>query len=67
MAAVNMIQNHAYAIALHVVSVFEPMFAREEERSEAFRECFNAVKAGLETYEMLMERMQTRICRPSTN
>ncbi len=63
----RMIQNHAYAIAMHVVSIFEPMFAREEERLEAFRECLDAVRSGLEIYELLMERMQTRLCRPSTN
>ncbi len=63
----RMIHNHAYAIAMHVVSIFDPMFAREEERMDAFRECLDAVRSGLEVYETLMERMQTRLCRPSTN
>ncbi len=38
---------------MHVISIFEPMFAREEEREEAFREVVEAVESGLEIYELL--------------
>jgi hypothetical protein len=50
----------AYALAIHLVSIFEPLL-REEEKCDAFRECYDAALAALEAFEIQTERERTRL------
>jgi hypothetical protein len=62
----RMIHDHAYAIAMHLVSVFESLL-RDDERRDAFDECYNAAKAGLECYELMANRTRKRLFGASAN
>ncbi len=67
-AALNpqMIHDHAFAIAMHLLSVFSSLL-REEERRDAFEECYDAAKAGLECYELMSKRKRIQGFGASAN
>jgi len=63
----RLIHDTAYALALHLVHVFEPLM-RDEEKRDAFSECYEAAKAGIEAFCIQSKREMVRLCKkPSTN
>jgi hypothetical protein len=62
----RLIHDTAYALALHLLRVFEPLL-REEEKRDAFTECYEAAKAGIEAFCIQADREAVRLCRPSKN
>lgn len=57
--------DHAWAISEHCLSIFEPLL-REEEKGDARRELYEAIKQGLVIYDLMRERELARL-RPSKN
>lgn len=56
----RLIHDTAFALAMHLVSVFEPLL-RPEERRQAFWECYEAAKAGLEAFCIQTDRELIRL------
>lgn len=61
----RLIHDVAWAVTLHIVEFVAPLLSEEEQR-EAFAQIYERVKAGLECYDIQLERMKKRI-RPSKN
>lgn len=59
------IHDHAWAIAHAMLDAIGHNY-REEEQREIFSICYNAARAGLESFCSQYERMLKRIC-PSKN
>jgi hypothetical protein len=60
MASESLKHDTAWATAVSILEVFEPLL-REEEQQEAFAEVYQRVKAGLECFEIEADRMQRRM------
>ena len=61
----HLIHDVSWATSLHILQVFAPLL-REEEQRDAFSEVYARVKAGIESYEAMKQREETRL-RPSRN
>lgn len=55
----------AFATATSIIEVFEHLL-REEEQADAFAEIYQRVKAGIECYDQMKSREETRL-KPSKN
>lgn len=56
----SLIHNHAWAITGHLVEVVSGSL-REEEQREVFAELYEIVKAGLESYQVYLQRQRSRL------
>lgn len=65
MASESLKHDTAWATAVSILEVFEPLL-REEEQREAFAEVYQRVKAGLECFEIEMDRRDARL-KPTRN
>jgi hypothetical protein len=61
----RLIHDVAWATAAALSDIVSPCL-REEEKPDAFAEFYQAVKAGLEVYEIQVRRMEQRL-RPGAN
>jgi hypothetical protein len=61
----RLIHDTAWATALSLMELINPVL-RDEERHDAFVEIFDRIHAGIEAYEIQVERLQHRL-RPSKN
>ncbi len=67
MSRINRLQHDsAYAIATHVLTVFENLL-RDEEKRDAFCEVYDAAMAWLEAYELLADRLSRRTYEAGRN
>lgn len=55
----------AWAISHRVLEIFAPLL-RDEEQADAFAEIYAVVKAGVESFEIMKFREETRL-KPSRN
>ena len=51
-----------WATSQHILRIFAPLL-REEEQTDAFAEVYAQVKAGIESFEVMKLREQTRLKR----
>jgi hypothetical protein len=58
--------DHAWSIARHIIELFEPSLPEDQAR-EAFAEIYVRVKAGLEVYDIMQNRLDKRLLRPGSN
>ena len=65
MASDSLIHDVAWVTSKEIVEVFAGCL-REEEKFDAFTEVYERVKAGLESFQTLDNRMQRRM-RPGVN
>jgi len=61
----RLIHDVAFATSRSILEVFAGCLTEEEQR-EAFAEIYERVKAGIETFELHSERMESRL-RPGWN
>lgn len=61
----RLIHDASWAISQHILDVFAGLL-RDEEKRDAFAEIYLRVKAGLECYEVQVDRMRRRL-KPSLN
>ena len=57
--------DYAWAAAVSIIEMFEPLL-REEEQREAFAEIYQRIKACLECHDLHAEWMQQRL-KPCNN
>jgi hypothetical protein len=65
MAHERLEHDAAYMMARHLIEVIAPCL-REEEKIDAFREFYHVCRAGIEAYEIQVNRMRQRL-KPLSN
>lgn len=62
----RLIHDATYAISIQILQTIATCL-REEEQRDAFAEFYRIVKEGLESYEIKIDRMQSRLRGSGSN